>query len=400
MLKNGKVEKFCQEYFVERKGTNSLKWDLLKERYGDADLTGMWVADMEFRVPDEVQKAMTKRIDHGVFGYSFTPDSYYEAFFNWQRKHLNINLEKEWVRFSTGVVNSFYWMVNIFTQENDSVIILPPVYYPFHNAVKDTNRDLVTSELLLEDERYSIDFEDFEEKIVANNVKLFLHCSPHNPAGRVWTRDELNKIFAICKKHNVLVVSDEIHQDIIFPGNTFVSTLDDEFESYRDILVVLTAPSKTFNLACLLNSHIIIPNSDLRNKYDSEIKKINQSELSIMGQIATEAAYRHGEEWYENILEVIHYNYEYLRENLKTAFPKLKIIKQEATYLLFIDLSEYVDADDTKEFIQDHCRLAVDFGEWFSSSCKSFVRLNLATHPKYIEYAVKQISDGLTNWEK
>lgn len=400
MISNDKVANFCEEYFVDRKGTNSLKWDLLKERYGDADLTGMWVADMEFKVPKEVQKAMEERVQHGVFGYSFAPDSYYEAFFNWQKQHLNISLEKEWIRFSTGVVNAFYWIVDIFTEENDSILILPPVYYPFHNAVKDTNRNLVLSELVLKDEKYFIDFNDFEEKIIKNNVRLFIHCSPHNPAGRVWTRAEINKILSICKKHNVLVVSDEIHQDIILPGNTFVSSLDDEFKEYRDILITLTAPSKTFNIAGLLNSHVIVPNNHLREIYDNEIKKINQSELSIMGQVATEAAYRTGDEWLEKLIGVIDYNYNYLRSNLKELFPELKIVKLEATYLTFIDLSSYISKEDIKAFIQGNCRLAVDFGEWFSSSCGSFIRLNLATHPKYVEYAVEQITNTLKNWEK
>ncbi|MGX6969325.1 MalY/PatB family protein [Vagococcus bubulae] len=384
------MDEFVEKYSVNRYDTNSLKWDALDVRYGDKDLIPMWVADMEFKIPEEVQQALNERIEHGVFGYSYTPDSYYQSFINWQKKRHNIDVKKEWINFSTGIVTALYWFVNIFTEENDAVMIQTPVYYPFHNAVLDNNRQLITSELKNDNGSYSMDLDDFEKKIISNNVKMFILCSPHNPVGRVWTKEELEDVLSICKKHHVLVISDEIHQDIILGDNTFTSALMVD-KKYYDSLIVCSAPSKTFNLACLLNSHIIIPNEDLRTVYQQEVKKINQTETSLMGQIACEAAYNHGEEWLDNLLEVIEYNYNYVKNKLEKNAPKAIISDLQGTYLTWIDLRGYITPDDTKSFIQDRCRLAIDFGEWFSKECKGFVRLNMATDPKYVQQATENI---------
>lgn len=384
------IENFVEKYAVDRYDTNSLKWDALDVRYGDPDLIAMWVADMEFKVPEAVQNSLITRINHGVFGYSYTPNSYYQAFINWQKKRHNISLEKDWISFSTGIVTALYWFVNIFTEENDAVMIQTPVYYPFHNAVKDNNRKLITSELKNDNGFYSMDLDDFEKKIRDEKVKMFILCSPHNPVGRVWSEEELNDVFAICKKYDVLVIADEIHQDIILGNHHFTSSLNLN-KDYYDKLIVCSAPSKTFNLACLLNSHIIIPNEDLRSFYLNEVKKVNQTETSIMGQIACEAAYNDGEEWLDGLLEVIEHNFNYVKDNLKNAAPKAIITELEGTYLTWIDLREYIAPEDTKEFIQDKCRLAIDFGEWFSEECKGFVRLNMATNPKYVKEAVANI---------
>ncbi|QEA53178.1 MalY/PatB family protein [Loigolactobacillus coryniformis] len=386
---------FIEKYAVKRAGTNSLKWDALDQRYGDPDLIAMWVADMEFKVPEAVTTALTERVNHGVYGYSYTPDSYYEAYFAWQEKRHNIKLEKDWLRFDTGVVNSIYGLVNTFTKPQDAVLILTPVYYPFHNAVLDNHRQLVTSELVNDDGHYTIDFKDIEAKIVANKVKLLIQCSPHNPVGRVWTEAELKQLLAICQRHHVLVISDEIHQDIIIGKKPFVSALNVAHGRYRNNLIVVTAPSKTFNLAAMLNSHVIIPSDELRQRYDTFHKQINQTEVSVLGQVAAEAAYRAGGEWLDQLLNVVRSNYEYLRTELVAKVPAIKVADLEGTYLAWLDLRAVVPADLTKEFIQDECHLAVDFGQWFSKNDAGFVRLNLATEPKYVHAAVANIINSL-----
>lgn len=393
------MQKFVEMYSVERRNTNCLKWDALDERFGDPNLIAMWVADMEFKAPKAVTEALVKRAEHGVFGYSVTPDSYYEAYFNWQQKRHGIHLEKEWIRFSTGVVQELYNLVNIFTEEEDAVIIITPVYYPFHNAIKDTNRKLVRSELMNEDGKYRIDFNDFEKQIVENDVKLFILCSPHNPVGRVWSEEELETVLEICKKHNVFVIADEIHQDIMIGERKFISALNVKDRAYCDNLLVVTAPSKTFNLACLLNAHTIIPDEKIREKYDQGMKTINQTEKSIMGQIATEAAYTHGEEWLEGLLAVIRHNFNHLKNELKKHAPKAIVTELEGTYLAWIDLRPYINCEETKEFIQDKCGLAIDFGEWFSDKCKGFVRLNMATDPKIVELGTQRIITELKKLE-
>ena len=384
-------EKFLKEYLVERKGTYSLKWDALDKRFGNANLTSMWVADMEIKAPKEVIEALKERCEHGVFGYSYVSDEYYNSVINWLKEKHNYEIKKEWLRFTNGVVTAIYCFVNIFTKVDDAVLILTPVYYPFHNAVKDNNRKLITCDLKNTDGYFTIDYEEVEKKIVENNVKLFIQCSPHNPAGRVWKEEELAKILEICKKHNVLVISDEIHQDIIMKGYKHIPSAIVANGKYADNLITVSAASKTFNLAGLIHSNIIISNAELRKKYDEEIKKINQTEINILGMLATQVAYEKGSEWLENVKEIIEDNFNYLKTELNKHIPEITITNLEGTYLVFLDLRKIIPIDKVKEFIQDKCNLAIDFGEWFGANFKGFIRMNLATDPQIVKKAVENI---------
>ena len=384
-------EKFLKEYLVERKGTYSLKWDALDKRFGNADLISMWVADMEIKAPKEVIEALKERCEHGVFGYSYVSDEYYNSVINWLKEKHNYEIKKEWLRFTNGVVTAIYCFVNIFTKVDDAILILTPVYYPFHNAVKDNNRKLITCDLKNTDGYFTIDYDEVEKKIVENNVKLFIQCSPHNPAGRVWKEEELAKILEICKKHNVLVISDEIHQDIIMKGYKHIPSAIVANGKYADNLITISAASKTFNLAGLIHSNIIISNDELRKKYDEEIKKINQTEINILGMLATQVAYEKGSEWLENVKEIIEDNFNYLKTELNKHIPEITITNLEGTYLVFLDLRKIIPIDKVKEFIQDKCNLAIDFGEWFGASFKGFIRINLATDPEIVKKAVESI---------
>ena len=384
-------EKFLKEYLVERKGTYSLKWDALDKRFGNADLISMWVADMEIKAPKEVIEALKERCEHGVFGYSYVSDEYYNSVIKWLKEKHNYEIKKEWLRFTNGVVTAIYCFVNIFTKVDDAILILTPVYYPFHNAVKDNNRKLITCDLKNTDGYFTIDYEEVEKKIVENKVKLFIQCSPHNPAGRVWKEEELAKILEICKKHNVLVISDEIHQDITMKGYKHIPSAIVANGKYADNLITVSAASKTFNLAGLIHSNIIISNDELRKKYDEEIKKINQTEINILGMLATQVAYEKGSEWLENVKEIIEDNFNYLKTELNKHIPEITITNLEGTYLVFLDLRKIIPIDKVKEFIQDKCNLAIDFGEWFGASFKGFIRINLATDPEIVKKAVESI---------
>lgn len=386
-----KKEDFLKEYLVERKGTNSLKWDALDQRFGDPDLVSMWVADMEIKTPKEITEALKERCDHGVFGYSYVGDEYYNSVINWLKDKHNFEIKKEWLRFSTGVVTAIYWFVNIFTKVDDAILILTPVYYPFHNAVKDNERKLITCDLVNTDGYFTIDYDAVEKKIVENDVKLFIQCSPHNPAGRVWKEEELVKILEICKKHNVLVISDEIHQDIVMKGHKHIPSAIVANGKYADNLITISAASKTFNLAGLIHSNIIISNEQLRKKYDDEIKKINQTEINILGMLATQVGYEKGQAWLENVKEIIEDNFNYLKTELNKNIPEIVVTPLEGTYLVFLDLRKIINLDKTKDFIQNKARLAIDFGEWFGANFKGFVRLNMATDPKIVKKAVENI---------
>ena len=384
-------EKFLKEYLVERKGTYSLKWDALDKRFGNADLISMWVADMEIKAPKEVIEALKERCEHGVFGYSYVSDEYYNSVIKWLKEKHNYEIKKEWLRFTNGVVTAIYCFVNIFTKVDDAILILTPVYYPFHNAVKDNNRKLITCDLKNTDGYFTIDYDEVEKKIVENKVKLFIQCSPHNPAGRVWKEEELAKILEICKKHNVLVISDEIHQDITMKGYKHIPSAIVANGKYADNLITVSAASKTFNLAGLIHSNIIISDDELRKKYDEEIKKINQTEINILGMLATQVAYEKGSEWLENVKEIIEDNFNYLKTELNKNIPEITITNLEGTYLVFLDLRKIIPIDKVKEFIQDKCNLAIDFGEWFGASFKGFIRINLATDPEIVKKAVESI---------
>ncbi len=382
---------FCKRYGIERKGTDSLKWDALDVRFGDPDLISMWVADMEFETPEAVRQALKERADHGVYGYSFVTDDYYDAVINWQKERHGNLLQKEWFRFSTGVVTALYWFVNAFTKPGESVMIVTPVYYPFHNAVKHTGRNLVRHKLVNTNGTYTFDFEQFEKDIVDNDVKLLIESSPHNPVGRVWTEEELEQMLRICKRHNVLVISDEIHQDIILGERKHIPSFSVAGGAYNDNIITVTSASKSFNLAGLIHSHILIADPDLRKRYDEYAITVNQTEVNIMGCTATKAAYLYGHEWLESLLGVIRENYEYLRSAFAREIPKVVISPLEGTYLLWVDLRPYLGTENIKAFVQDKCRLAIDYGEWFCPDAAGFIRFNLATLPSYVHQAAENL---------
>lgn len=376
--------------YKERKNTDSMKWDGCKENFGEENLLPLWVADMDFEVPSCVKEALMKYINFGVFGYYQPPKEYEEAFIRWEETYHNYKVSRDWIRFSPGVVSAFNWLIHILTKENDSVIIMPPVYYPFHDAIVNNHRTLVESPLLRTENGYVIDYEDFEEKIKTNDVKVFIFCSPHNPVGRVWKREEIQRVMDICKKYHVYVISDEIHQDIIMKGYEQIpaATTGD----YDEILVTLTAATKTFNLAACQNSILIIPDEKLRGMYDDYLGRLRIKGGNAFGYIAVQSAYEHGREWFEEVLAVIESNYHLLRKRLEVELPEAWISNMEGTYLMWIDLSNYLKREKIEQVLQNQCGLAVDYGAWFcGNEHEGFIRVNLATKPENVEIAAQKL---------
>lgn len=383
-----------QVIYVDRKDTNSKKWDCQSPMFGEENLHPMWVADMDFKVPDCVTKAIKSYLDIGVLGYYNIPDTYYEAFINWQKYYHNSIVLKDWIRFAPGVVPAVNWIIQFLTQSHESVIVLTPVYYPFLDAIKNNKRTLIACDLINRQGRYTIDFDEFEKQIVDNDVKLFILCSPHNPVGRVWTVEELNNLLLICKKHNVFVVSDEIHQDFVFLDNSHTPTLN--ISGYSEIVITLTAASKTFNLAGCQNSFVVIPNKELRKKYDEFISNIRVLNGNSLGYVAVEAAYSHGRAWFEELKQVIYENYLYITSNFKEYLPNIVISPLEGTYLLWLDFEYYLKAEEMSNFMQQECKLALDYGEWFGGkNFGTYVRMNIATSKESVEIAVKKIINKL-----
>ncbi len=376
--------------YVDRVGTDCNKWDSMDARFGDNDLMALWVADMDFKVPQCAIDAAVKYAEFGIYGYYKVPNEYHQAFIDWEKKYHNCEIKKEWLRFSPGVVSPINWYVNMKTKPGEAVIVMTPVYYPFLDAINNNGRKLVSSDLINNGGVYTVNFEDFEQKIVDNNVKLFILSSPHNPVGRVWKREELEQMLAICRKHGVFVVADEIHHDLIMPGHEHTEILN--IPGYTDMVVAITAGSKTFNLAGCQNSFVILPDEKLRAEYDEFLNSIRIKGGSAFGYVAVAAAFRGGREWLEEVISIVKENADYIKNTLAEKLPKAVVSPLEGTYLLWVDLGAYVEEGKMKEFIQDKCRLAVDYGDWFGGDrFGGHVRFNLATSKENIVEAVDRI---------
>lgn len=389
---------FLEEYSVVRRNTGCEKWDGLQQIYGQEDLLPLWVADMDFKTPPAVQKAMSEKIQHGAFGYSFAPAGYHDAVSNWQQNRHGYKTQKEWLRFSSGVVSALYRMVGAFTAPKDAIMIMTPVYYPFKRVIEGMGRKTVAHSLQNTNGIYTVDFKVFEEQIAQNAVKMLVYCSPHNPVGRVWTLEEHESVLNICRKHNVLVISDEIHQDILLAKSKHIPTLSVAGGSHADHVVTLTAASKTFNLAGLAHAHIFLADEKLRKQYDDYIKAtMGEAPLNIMSCVATQEAYQKGEDWLEGLLRVIEQNYLLLKQEVEANLPKAILSPLEGTYLAWLDLRGYLGTDvkKVKQIVQEKAKLAIDFGEWFGEEGRGFIRINLGTTPAIVKQAISQLIEAI-----
>lgn len=380
---------------VDRRNTYSLKYDFAEERNKPKDVLPLWVADMDFLISSYIQDAIKKQTEHGIFGYSDVKEEYFEALKRWMKTHHNWDIEEEWLVKTPGVVYALAMAVKAFTKENESVLIQQPVYYPFGSAITDNHRKLVVSDLILdEDGRYQIDFEDFEEKIVKEDVKLFFLCNPHNPVGRVWTKEELIRLGDICLKHNVLVVSDEIHADFAFKREhqVFVNLK----EEYKDISIVATAPSKTFNIAGLQVSNILIPNPLLRKEIEKQISASGYSQLNVLGLVATLAAYQHGQEWYDAMYRYVKDNIAFTKQFVEERLSGVKVVETEGSYLVWLNFRGlHLSEKELEDLIVNKAKLWLDRGSMFGKSGEGFERINVACPRKTLVEALNRIENAV-----
>ena len=380
---------------IDRHGTNCLKFDFAKERGKNGDELSLWVADMDFQVAKPITDALQAQVNHGIYGYTEVKSDYFDIVKNWFKDNFDWEIKKGSLVKTPGVVYAIAMAVKAFTKEGEAVIIQQPVYYPFSEMIIANNRKLVNSPLVLKDGRYEIDFEDFEKKIVENNVKLFILCSPHNPVGRVWSVEELKKIGDICIKHDVVIFSDEIHADFVYEPNkhhVFASL----GESYAANSVIATAPSKSFNIAGLQVSNIFIENKKLRDAFRNEIVKSGYSQLNTMGLVAARAAYESGKEWLDEVRAYIKDNLIFFRDYLKENIGELSLIEPEGTYLVWVDFRKLGLSEKQREdLIVNKAKLWIDSGAMFGVDGEGFERFNIACPREYLKMALDSLAKAI-----
>ncbi len=385
------MSKYNFDEIINRKNTNSLKWDFAKERGKKEGILPFWVADMDFRLTNEILNPLIDKIKEGIFGYSDPKDDYYEALISWYLKHYKINIRKENIIINSSVVSSICSLIRIASKENDAILINEPVYYPFKLSILANKRKAISSDLIIEEGKYKIDFVDFENKIKNNNIKAYILCNPHNPVGRVWDKDELEKIVSICKKYNVFIISDEIHADFCYEKE-FISIAN--FDTNYAIVSALT---KTFNIPGFKIAHAIIPNEIIYDNFKNDLDKIGYSQQSIMGLVASKTAMLYGEEWLSELKDYLWNNILYVDNYLKTYLPKIKLIKPEGTYLIWLDFNEFNLTHKRLSDLIEKANLWLDDGIIFGRSGKGYQRINIATPKVNIDLMLKSLYEVFKN---
>lgn len=378
---------------VNRLGTNAVKYDKYKENFNtnEDDIIPMWIADMDFKTCDEITKALQNKLSTGNLGYD-TVNGYYESVVKWMRDRHNVEINVEDVVYTPGVVTAINFLLKILIKENDKVLVQSPVYHSFFRVLNENKCDVVQSELFIKNNRYEIDFDEFENKI-STGVKVLILCNPHNPIGRVWTKEELEKIVEICESYKVFIISDEIHSDLVFKGYKHTS-LTTVAPYYKDNIVTLTAPSKTFNLAGLYVSNAIITDEKLRNRY----KELFSTTPNVLGAEALIAAYNKGETWLKELLEYIESNYNYVLNFVNENVPKIKVIKQEGTFLTWLDCRELGLSDEELErFFLEKAKLALSTGTAFGKGGSGFMRMNIGCPISTVKEALERLKNAVDN---
>ncbi|MRG85200.1 MalY/PatB family protein [Salinibacillus xinjiangensis] len=387
------MEKFRNT--VTRTGTRSVKWDLRESIFQNKDVLPMWVADMDFPSTDAVKDAIVERAQHNIYGYTITDQPVKGAIQQWVKKRHQWDIDEKWLLFSPGVVTSLHMAVQALSNENDHILIQTPVYPPFYGAVEKHGRKIVKNSLQLKDGRYEIDFEDFEQKVTDDQVTLFILCSPHNPLGRVWTEDELHKMADLCLKHNVTIISDEIHGDLTYPEHTHIpmASFSDEI---REQVITCMAPSKTFNLAGLQASYLIVPNEKKRKSIEKQFSSQGLGMLNTFGIVAMEAAYLHGEEWLDQLIQVLDENKKYVQEKIHEHTDQIKVLDAEGTYLLWLDCRQMgLSSSELKQFFVSNAKVGLNDGLSFGREGDGFMRMNIACPNEIVVEGVNRIIQAL-----
>jgi cystathionine beta-lyase len=387
------MKKYNFDEIIPRSGTNCIKYDAREWMFKTNDVLPLWVADTDFRTPDFIVDAIKKRVEHEIYGYTFKPDSYYDAIIGWMKRRHDWDVKKEWISFSPGVVAGLTIAIETFSKPGDGVIVQPPVYFPFFDSVKGTKRKLVENPLKIENGRFTFDFEDLKSKI-DENTKLLLLCNPQNPGGMVWTRSELEKLSAICLENGIMVISDEIHSDLIFNGHAHIpfATLSEEAAKNS---VVCMAPSKTFNVAGLASSLVIIPDKNKHARYERALNIGHLGMGNIFGSVAMEAAYAKGDEWLNQLMDYLWENYLFLEKLIRKNLPKVKVMKPEATYLIWLDFRAYgMNDEELMKFTVEKAKVGLNNGARFGTGGDGWLRLNIGCPRSVLEEGLERLKSA------
>lgn len=379
---------------INRKGTDSVKYDLTGPVFGNEDVLPMWVADMDFEVPGFIREAIHKRANHPVYGYTYRPKRFYESLAGWLNRRHGWKTEPDSINFSPGIVPALNLCVMGMTDPGDKIVVQPPVYFPFFNAVTNHGRELVYNQLVEEQGSYRIDFDHLESQF-RNGAKMFFFCHPHNPVGRVWSREELEYLADLCVRYGVLVISDEVHSDLVLfdHGHIPLASLGKEI---ADLTITCVAPSKTFNLAGLYTSAVIIPNKALFKEYDRILDAVHVGGGCLFGQVAMEAAYTHGDAWLAQLITYLEQNYLFLCRELEKAMPGLVVSPLQATYLAWIDFTSLgKTGDELKDFMVHRAGLGLNDGPMFGPGGEQHQRLNIATPRTILKEGIARLVNAV-----
>ena len=383
--------KYDFDRVIERRGTDCAKYDLAEQLGYPKDVLPMWVADMDFQAPEGVLEALRRGVDHGIFGYPAVQRDYDDAVTGWFERRFGWHTQSEWIVRTPGVVFALSAAVRAFTAPGEAVLIQPPVYRPFFNVVRQNGRRLAESPLVLRDGRYEIDFEDFERVVEREKPRMFILCSPHNPVGRVWSREELRRLGDICLRHDVIVASDEIHCDFTWPDHPH-TPFAQAVPELAERTLVCTAPSKTFNLAGLQASNIFIPGKDLRERFTAELEAVACTELNVLGLAACKAAYQTGEAWLDALRDYLKGNVAFMRDFIRDRLPMLRFIEPEGTYLAWVDFSALgLSKEALHDLIANRARLWLDDGDIFGAQGAQFQRFVLACPRSVVKEAMERL---------
>jgi len=379
---------------IDRKGTGAIKVDVLEERYGNSDLIPLWVADMDFKSPPDITEAIIERAKHGVFGYTSASQEYYDSIINWVGLHHDWQIDQEWLSYIPGIVKGIAFVVDCFTGKGDKIIIQPPVYHPFRIIPTLHHREVINNQLILESGQYRMDTDSLK-KLIDPSSKILILCNPHNPGGRVWTRQELIEIAEVCYDNNILVISDEIHADLAFNGHKHIPFASVSDKAAQNSITFM-APSKTFNIAGIVSSYSVIPNDNIREKFYNYLEKSELKDGHIFAYIATQVAYNHGDEWLSEAKDYIWNNICFVDEYLKANIPQIKAMIPQASFLVWLDCRELgLTQSELEELFVKDAGLALNTGTIFGIGGEGFMRMNIGSPKSIIEKALKQLKSAV-----